>query len=453
MSQIKLTSYGATGEVTGSCHLLEVNHYKILIDCGLFQGDEENYWKNWREFNFCPEELNAVILTHAHLDHCGRLPKLYDQKYKGKVYATDATRQIAQIILKDSVHIMYEKSAKHRLKPLYSTNAFNQLNRLWQTIDYYQPQPLNSKISFTFYQAGHILGAAIVEIKGENQTIIFTGDIGSENMPLVQNIDYFDRADYVIMEGTYGNRNHEDKKIRNEKLLEAVKRITIKNSTLLIPLFAVERTQDVLKILNDYYESHLDFNVPVFLDSPLATEATRIYQRHLNLLNAEAQETLKTDRDIFSFPHLKITSHIRQSKQINSVPPPKIILAGSGMAEGGRIIHHLARYASRPENNILFMGFQVPGTLGYKILNGAFAFDYYNKSIAIKSVVGQIDGFSTHADQNELLKWLGKFTGKPKKVFLVHGNQEILEEFSKIVKKNLKITAEVVKNNHSIILK
>ena len=445
MSKIKLISYGATEEVTGSCHLLEIDNFKILIDCGFFQGSKENYLKNWSEFKFNPQDINALILTHAHLDHCGRIPKLVKDGYRGKIYATAPTIELANLIMVDNFNIIHSKAKNFSYAPLYSQEDLKKVNKSWSKINYYQKQILASDISFTFHNAGHILGASMVEIKVKDKIIIFTGDIGGKNMPLVKEIDNLKKADHLIMETTYADRLHEDIEERDKKLIEAVQRVTLNNSTLLISVFAIERTQDILKVLNDYYETHLDFKVPVFLDSPLAIKATKIYKKYLNLLNEEAQTTLKKDQDIFNFPNLKISKHSKDSKKINYLPPPKIILAGSGMAEGGRIIHHLVRYLPEKKNNILFVGFQVPGTLGYKLTQGAFTFDFYNEKKEIKARVDSLDGFSAHGDQKALLNWLKKFKEKPKNIFLVHGNKEAMETFSKILKDKLNISNKIVK--------
>lgn len=448
---IKLTSYGADEQVTGSCHLLTIDGFRILVDCGMFQGDWTNYLKNWDDFLFDARDIDAVILTHAHLDHCGRLPKLIKAGYKGPIYATSATIDLTRVVLDDSYYIMNEKAFKKKLPKLNSLEDLNNTYKSFKAVPYNESVKLTDNISFKLHNAAHILGASFVEIKAKHKTIIFSGDIGSKNMPLVKDIDIVNQADYIICESTYGDRLHEDTKIRDQKLLEAVKRVTINHSTLLIAIFALERTQDILKVLNDYYEKHLDFSVPVYLDSPMAAQATEIYQKHLELLNPAAQEDLKTDKNIFNFPHLKITNNIRQSKQINLARPPKIILAGSGMMEGGRMIHHLARYAPEPKNTLLFMGFQVPGTLGYKILHGAFDFDYYGRKIPIRCKTNQIDGFSAHADQSALLKWLSHFQ-KPKKIILTHGNKEAMEDFSQEISQQLKFEVAIIKTNSSIEL-
>ncbi len=451
MPNIKLTSYGAAEEVTGSCHLLNVDGYRILIDCGLFQGGHENYLKNWEDLLFDPKNIDVVILTHAHLDHCGRLPKLYQKGYKGKVHATGPTIKLTQIVLEDNLQIMTEKAEKQKIAPLYSSADLMKLNISWLKSDYYQEVDLGNGISFKFHNAGHILGAAIVELKTPDKTIVFSGDIGGHHMPLVKDIDYIETADYVICESTYGDRIHEDLTDRNKKLLDAVKRVTLNNSTLLITIFAIERTQDILKVLNDYYESHLDFNVPVYLDSPMAAEATKIYQEELSYLNQEAQDTLQRDKDIFRFPHLKITNSSRDSKKINSTPPPKIIMAGSGMVEGGRMLHHFGRYLSDKRNHVLFMGYQVPGTLGSKVLGGDFDFDYYGRKVPVRAGVDQIDGFSAHADQNALLDWLEHFKN-PQKILLVHGDAKVLPIFSQKIKEKLGHDSQVIELNTPISL-
>lgn len=449
---IKLTSYGASEEVTGSCHLLNIDGYRILVDCGMWQGNWENYSKNWDNFLFSPQELDAVILTHAHLDHCGRLPKLYAGGYNGPIFATPATIDLAKIVLEDSYFIMDEKAFRKKLPRLYKQTDLNKTLKSFVPLNYHQEQKLTPDISVKLYNAAHILGAATVAIKAGTKTIAFSGDIGSQDMPLVKDIDVIADADYLICEGTYGDRIHHDKKTRDQKLLQAVQRTALNKSTLLITIFAVERTQDVLEVLNNYYEKHLDFSIPVFLDSPMAAQATKIYKKYLDLLNPETQNTLRRDRDIFDFPHLKITNQIRQSKMINRVPNPKIILAGSGMMEGGRMIHHLAQYISDRNNQILFMGYQVPGTLGHHILNGSFDFDYFGQKIPIKAATDQIDGFSAHADQESLLRWIKTFK-KLKKIFLVHGDKPNLEKFAIIINKDIGLEANVQKYNVPITLK
>ena len=451
MPEIKLTSFGAAGEVTGSCHLLEVDGFPVLVDCGLFQSGMETYLKNWEEFPFDVKKIKAVILSHAHLDHCGRLPLLLKKGYKGKIYATPATCQLAEIILADNQEILSSKAREHNLPILYSLEDVAKTTKALTAINYHQSFKLNDKLDFTLYNAGHILGAAFIKFNTGGKNIVFSGDLGGQDMPLMKTAETLGQADYLILESTYGNSLHADKKNREKKLLQAVQSVTAKAGTLVISVFAMERTQDVLSVLNDYYESHLDFRVPVYLDSPLATAATKIYKQHANLLNQTALDKLKYDNDLFNFPHLKVTTNSRESKRINSVPPPKIVLAGSGMAEGGRLIHHLAHYASDPRNYILFMGFQVPGTLGHHLTHGAFDFDYYGKKIPLKASVDQIDGFSAHADQNELLAWIKNIRNQAK-IYLVHSDADNLLAFQKKITEVLDIKAEIMKNNETVLL-
>lgn len=451
MPKITLTSYGAAQEVTGSCHLLKIDNFKILIDCGWWQGDQKNYFRNWEEFGFDAKSLNAVILTHAHLDHCGRLPLLYNRGFKGQVYTTPATQALAQIVLEDNFNIMLEKASRHALGTAYKKTDLDKLNQHWTLVDYYKTTTLSPDIKLTLHNSGHILGSSLVEISIGLYNIVFTGDMGAENMPLVKNIDYLKNASAIVMESTYGDREHEANKDRNAKLLEAVQRVTREGSTLIISVFAVERAQNVLKVLNDYYENHLDFRVPVYLDSPMAALVTKAYRRFSSYLNKLAQDELALDRDIFSFPHLKVTNTIDQSKKINSAPAPKIILAGSGMADGGRVLHHLATYAPDPKNHILFMGFQVPGTLGHHLTHGAHEFTYYDKPITVRASVDKIDAFSAHADQAALLKWLHAFKNKPK-IFLVHGDLQAMHSFQETIKTHLQLDAQILENQKTINL-
>jgi metallo-beta-lactamase family protein len=253
------------------------------------------------------------------------------------------------------------------------------------------------------------------------------------------------------MESTYGDRLHAQVKNRDAVLIQAIQRVTTQNSTLVMSEFAIERAQNILKVLNDYYEKHLDFRVPVYLDSPMADVVTKVYKKYTSYFNESVQDDLKRDRDIFDFPHLKITSEARFSKNINTAMPPKIILAGSGMADGGRIIHHLAHYASDPKNYILFMGFQVPGTLGHRFINGAFDFSYHGKKVPIHCAVDQIDGFSAHADQAGLMKWVSHFQNQPK-IFLVHGNPEAMTVLAQKINTELKLQANILLRQTSVEL-
>jgi len=440
--KIKLTSYGAAGQVTGSNHLLSIDGFNILIDCGLFQGDHESYLKNWNAFDFDARDIDAVVLTHAHLDHCGRLPRLIAQGYRGKIYCTPATAELAEVVLEDNLHIMAEKAAYEKLPALYSAKDIQTTRERWKHLNYYQTFSLSEKINLTLFNAGHILGSSMAMIETDNKKILFTGDLGAKNMPLVKDADEIKQADYVILDSTYGDRVHEQTKVRDQRLLDHVQKITIKNSTLVISVFAIERTQDILKVLNDYYEKHLDFKVPVYLDSPMAESATQVYSKYQDQLNQKSQDTLRHDNDIFSFPHLHIMRTVNDSKKINSVPAPKIIVTGSGMAEGGRILHHLAHYAPNKNDHILFMGFQVPGTLGHSLTSGAFDFDYFGKKVKVAATIEKQDGFSAHADQSDIIDWLNNFSIKPKKVFLAHGDQTALDSLQTMLKKKLSISAE-----------
>lgn len=451
MPKITLTSYGAAAEVTGSCHLLQIGNFKLLIDCGFFQGSEENYQKNLADFGFNAKQINAVILTHAHLDHCGRLPKLYGAGYSGPVYTTAASKELAQIVLEDNFFIIKERAQEHKLALAYNLVDLQKLYKHWQIVDYYQKQKINNNINFTLRNAGHILGSAIVEIRAGDRTIVFSGDLGAQNMPLVKDVDYLSQADYVVVESAYGDRPHQDTAQRNEKLLSAVRKTTVSNSTLLISVFAIERMQDILRVLNDYYEKHLDWRVPIYLDSPLAIKATKIYRRHRELLNPLAQDDFRHDNDIFNFPHLQITNQIEQSRSIHNAPNPKIIIAGSGMAEGGRILRHLARYAPDPKNNILFMGYQVVGTLGHHLTNGAFDFNYCGQRIRVRANVEQIDAFSAHADQKDLLAWLAYFQN-PRLILLSHGDQKTLAVFSQKISSALHLKNQILANQITIDL-
>ncbi len=426
---IKLSFHGACQEVTGSCHLVETDSVKFLVDCGIFQGGDFYASRNWDEFAFDPKEIDFVILTHAHMDHAGRLPKLYKDGFRGKVYCVEPTKDFAYLMLYDSARIA-QKEAKSQNRPApYSRQNVRDLINLFVPLKYDRQIKINSKLRFKLRDAGHILGSAIAEVwikdGSQEKKLVFSGDLGNSPVPLLKDTSVIDGADYVVMEATYGGRIHEPAELRLRMLKEAIIQSVGQKGVLMIPSFALERTQEVLYELNYLIENRLVPDTRVFLDSPLAIRATKIYQDYLHYFDKESQKLMQAGDDIFQFPGLEFTSSSRQSKRINGIQPPKVIIAGSGMCVGGRIPFHLKLYLNDPNNQLLFIGYQVDGSLGRKLFDGAKQVKILGEQVRVKAKIDAIGAYSAHADQPKLLHWVKMMTRpKPKQVFVVHGEEE-----------------------------
>jgi len=453
-----VTSYGATEEVTGSCHVLEVDGIKVMIDCGMFQGEEEE--QNQGLFAFKASEIDYLLVTHAHLDHIGRIPKLVKEGFTGKIYATSATKDLAYIILLDSAKIMnedfatrYKKAARKAIEnkllpPLYGPlDVQTTFNMQWINPEYDEYLDICEGISVIYRNAGHILGSAFIEISymedGKSHTIVFSGDIGNSNDLVLSNLQKCKKADVLYVETTYGDRNHKSL----EQTITEFKEIIIKtlkaNGNVLIPSFAVERTQELLYILRDMYEKKELPKCKVFLDSPMATKATDVYCNYSEQLSGGCQENIKEDGNVFNFDSLVYTQTAEASKAINEIVGGSIIIAGSGMCNGGRITRHFKHRIWEPNNAIIFVGYQAVGTLGREIVDGAEWINIYNEDIIVKASIHTINGFSAHADQDGILQWISKIRNL-KKVFLIHGEKESQEDFKEALKKKLNIDANIV---------
>ncbi|MFA5270562.1 MAG: MBL fold metallo-hydrolase [Patescibacteria group bacterium] len=443
---------GATEVVTGSSYLVSTDSVKFLVDCGLFQGEAAADRKNYRPFPYDVKKINFLILTHSHLDHCGLIPKLYRDGFRGKIFATPATFDLAKAILTNAAQIQEHGVTDKQLEALFirrdATNSF----KLFETYEYgktFSPAP-NIKIKFN--DAGHILGAAIVEVWIGNppssrqtgttgragQKIVFSGDLGNSPVPIMKDPTIIKEANYVICESTYGNRLHEAPTTREKNLLSAIKQAARDNAKLIIPSFALERSQDLLYTLNNFRNSGVLPNIPVILDSPLASEITDIYKRYTKLFDADFQKYLKTDKDLFDFPGFKQTRTVPQSKAINEMSGAAVIIAGSGMADAGRVQHHLLHHLDEPKTQVLFVGFQTPGTLGRRLINGDKLVSIMRHRITVKAQIKEAGAFSAHADQAGLITWLSGFTTKPI-VFLTHGEEPAREALSKKISTKLKL--------------
>lgn len=462
-----VTSYGAAEVVTGSCHLLSIEHGpQILIDCGMFQGVEEE--QNYNAFGFDIPEVNHLLLTHAHLDHVGRIPKLVKEGFKGTIYATDATRDLAEIILLDSAKIMKEdyetnfrkaqRKGKEREvpKPLYNEEDIEAtFNLPWQHPKYDETFELQQGITVTYRDAGHILGAAFIEISyTENnleQTIVFSGDIGNDNNMVMTNLEKCTHANYLYVESTYGDRNHKDV----ESSITEFKRVIIDTlhnwGNVLIPSFAVERTQEILCLLKEMHDKNELPHCKIFLDSPMATRATQVYNHYSDLLSEKCQAYKKQDGTVFDFKNLVYTPDVEGSRAINDVDSRAIIIAGSGMCTGGRIIHHFKNRLWNPKNAVIFVGYQSIGTLGRHIVDGARWVKIFNEDILIKANIHTINGFSAHADQNALIKWIAPMEDLYR-IYLIHGEKDKQVILRSVLEKSLDKKVHIVEPHEVIYI-
>ena len=442
---IKLKFLGAAQNVTGSRHLLEANGTKVLVDCGLYQ-ERQFRERNWEPFTCPPESLDAVLLTHAHLDHCGLLPKLVKEGFKGKIYCTDATAEIAQIILLDSAHLQEEdaeyKRKRHKREgresprpvvPLYTTADAEACFPQFSSVKYKQPVNIGNGVDATFCDAGHVLGSSIIRVdinqNGEDTTVIFSGDIGRPDRPIVHDPSIVERADYVLVESTYGNRVHSGPEDTKKMIAEVINSTRQAGGNIIVPSFALERSQELLYYINELLLEKAIPPLMVFLDSPMASRITKVFQKHRELYDEEMNEFIRRRKSPFEFPGLKMAGTSTESKAINNIRGTIMIIAGSGMCTGGRIKHHLVNNITKPENTIMFVGYQAVGTLGRRIVDGEKEVRILGKEYPVNARVARINGFSAHADKEELLEWLSGLKKPPKKVFVVHGESESANEF------------------------
>ena len=448
---MKITFLGATKIVTGSNFLVEAAGKKFLVDCGLYQGKAELEEQNYREFDYNPAEIDFMLLTHAHIDHSGRIPKLYNDGFKGPIYAHKATCDLCQIMLPDSGHIQEmeaEWKNKKRIRkgqptrgPLYTAEDALKCMEIFVPVKYDEIIQVSENIYVRFNDAGHMLGSSTIEIwakeDGKETKAVFSGDLGNNDIPLLSEPTMIDNCDYLVMESTYGSRLH----IRNDQKAELFLKIvseTIDNGgTVVIPSFAVGRTQEILYEINKIKENRHDeeflreyrtlMKVPVYVDSPLAISATQVFKENMDLFEDEVKEEMERGNNPLEFPGLKFTQTADESKALNESDEPSIIISASGMCDVGRIKHHLKHNLWNPNSTILFVGYQAPGTLGYSIVNGAKSVKIFGEEIAVNARIEYIEGYSGHADQEGLMNFVYSFYNKPKHIFLVHGEEESQE--------------------------
>lgn len=419
--EAKLTFHGGAGTVTGANFLFESNELKLLIDCGLQQGGNVGK-SNYDDFQYNTQEIDFLIITHAHLDHIGRIPKLIRDGFDGVIYSTPSTKEIAKLIFEDNLHLLRDDARKKGVKPMYEEKDVKKTISLWKKVSYHEKIQLDGDHSFLLKDAGHILGSAMVEISKNNKKIVFTGDLGNSPTPFLRDTEVIRDADYLVMESVYGDRNHENSKEERSKLLQnTIEENIKKKGTLIIPAFSIERTQIILYEINKLVENKIIPEIPVFLDSPLAIKVTDIYREKIKNFKKSVQEEITGGDDIFDFPKLKLTLYTSDSRKIFRTPSPKIIIAGSGMSHGGRIIFHEEKYLPDPNNTILFVGYQVAGNLGRQIQDGVKKVIINDKKITVRANVENISGFSAHKDLRGLTSFVEQMAGHVKQVFVVMG--------------------------------
>jgi len=461
---MKVSFLGATKTVTGSNHLVEAAGKKFLIDCGMYQGKITEEYDNNDPFLFSVEEIDFVLLTHAHIDHSGRIPKLYNEGYRNPIYATKATCDLCSIMLPDSGHIQESeiewrnrkriREGKEPLPPLYTAEEARQCQEIFKAVDYDEIIEIDDNISVRFNDAGHMLGSSIIEIwvqeEGKTTKIVFTGDLGNNDLPLLDSPTMISNADYVVMESTYGNRLHIRNDHKAELFLDIVSETLEKGGTVVIPSFAVGRTQEILYEIDrlkdekgadeEFFKKYETLmKTDVFVDSPLAISATEIFKKNTELFEEEIQEKIKSGDHPLDFPGLKFTVTAEESKELNTREEPCIIISASGMCDVGRIKHHLKHNLWKENSTILFVGYQAPGTLGRTIVDGAKKVKIFGDEIAVNCRIEYIEGYSGHADQEWLLNFIYSFRTAPKHIFLVHGE----EEGQKVLKEKIQEQTEI----------
>ncbi|NLI82353.1 MAG: MBL fold metallo-hydrolase [Deltaproteobacteria bacterium] len=453
---MKIKCLGGVRSVTGSCFLLD-NGKKYIIDCGLFQGGKELEAMNRQAWGFTPREISALFLTHAHVDHCGRIPKLVRDGFQGKIYATEPTAELARILLLDSGHIQemeaeWQNRKKRRrggrdVEPLYTVRDAEVCLPLFQCVQQDEVMTLEEDLRFCFRNAGHILGSSILEVwagpKGSPHKVVFSGDLGQKGQLIVRDPYLVKEADTVFIESTYGNRNHKSFEESKQELLEAILFSYHHGQKVMIPAFAVARTQEILYILGEFFREKLIPSMPVFLDSPLAIAATEIFRRMRAYYDDEALEILRNGQDPLDFSQLVLSRNTEDSIAINQHEGPAIVIAGNGMCSAGRIKHHLKHNLWRQGASLVIVGFQAEGSLGRKIIEGQKSVRIFGENVVVRARVFTIGGFSAHADQSVLLEWLSHYENRDLQVHVIHGEENISETFASLIRERLGFAAAV----------
>jgi metallo-beta-lactamase family protein len=460
---MKIRFLGAAESVTGSCHLITTDNHKFLLDCGQFQGSDEMDELNSNEFEFDPAEIEFLILSHAHIDHSGRIPLLVKRGFKGKIYCTDATADLLNVMLLDSASIheretewknrKNQRAGRPLVEPLYTIKDADEALNYVVPILYNQLIELNESVKVVFNDAGHILGSSITELfiteNDEVSKIVYSGDIGVSGRPILRDPTIIKKADYLIMEATYGDRVHQENSDSIEQLIDIVLKTTRRGGNVVIPSFAVGRTQELIFEFNRFYEEHSEYkdelsNIMVYVDSPMAITATEVFKRNVQVFDDETKDYILRGDHPLDFVNLRFTRSTAESVSLNTNTSPKVIISSSGMCEAGRIKHHLKHNLWNPKSSIVFVGYQAKGTLGHSILNGDKKVTIFGEKIHVEAEIYNLEGFSGHADKNGLVDWLAGFKQQPKKIFLVHGEEQSKIALAKEIKDTLGYDCTVI---------
>lgn len=446
-----LTFHGGVGSVTGANYLLESGGTKILVDCGLVQGSRFAERKNFEPFPYDPKEIEGVFVTHAHIDHTGRVPRLVKEGFTGTVYSTPPTMEFARELLLDSEHLLRETAEEIKKPYLYGPDDILKAMEQWEGIPYYKEVKVGN-FTVSLINAGHILGSSCIKVSADGRTIVFSGDLGNFPAPIIKETDPLPETDYCVIESTYGDRTHKSEgDERRIDLERAIEETVARGGVLMIPAFSMERTQDLLYMLHQLFEERRIPSVPVFMDSPLAYRLTEIYKRYSDYFDEESSAHLDEKEGILGFPELRFTVTTEESKGINEVPAPKIIIAGSGMSNGGRILHHERRYLRDPHSTLLIVGYQGRGTLGRSVLDGASHVTIFGEKIPVRAKVKEIHSYSAHADQPRLLGWLAPRKKTLRRVFVTQG-EDGSEPLRKKIEADLEVKAVIPEEGSTVDL-
>lgn len=450
-TKLKITFCSGAGTVTGANFLLEGNGKKFLIDCGLIQGEKLADDMNWEPFPYPVSEIDILFITHGHIDHIGRIPKLISEGFKGKIYSTIPTKDITAVMLEDTGHLL-SHDKKNNLAEIYTAENTKKAMDMWETLEYGQKLNVDHGFQFSYKDAGHILGSGMLEIVYNGKKIVFTGDLGNSPSPLIRDTEIVDDADYMIMESVYGDRNHEHRDERKNKLEQVINDNFKRKGTLIIPTFSLERTQELLYEIDSLVEGKRIPKMSMFLDSPLAIKLTDVYLKYEKYFNATAKAIIAKGDNLFDFPGLTETPDTEQSKAILKVPNPKVIIAGSGMSNGGRIVHHEKNYLPDPNNTILLTGYQSLGTLGRLIEDGAKTVHIAGEDVKVKAHLEMVSGYSGHKDSDHLVEFVEHTAHKVKKVYVVMGEPKSALFLAQKLHDNLNIDVSAPDAGDSVIL-
>jgi metallo-beta-lactamase family protein len=464
---VRVTCLGGVGTVTGSCYLVETALGKrVLVDCGLFQGGRRLDERNWQDWGFDPKQINTLFLTHAHIDHSGKIPKLVKDGFQGQIVTSPPTAELCSIMLLDAAHIQEmdaewqtrknKREARGEVRPLYTTEDAEAALKYLRPVERDRVIEPENGIKARLRNAGHILGSSILELWIEENPgsikVVFSGDLGKKDQLIVRDPHEIFDADYLFLESTYGDRLHRTFEASKAELMEAIEYAVSNNQKIMIPAFAVERTQEILYVLGEFHRQGLLPDIPVFVDSPLAIKATQIFRKNKKYYDKEAKAIVDQGYDPFSMPNLRFTETTEQSMAINKAAGSAIVIAGNGMCTAGRIKHHLKHNLWRDGASLVIVGFQAQGTTGRRIVDGAKHVKIFGENVAVKAKVFTIGGFSAHADQRDLLEWVGHFESKPK-VFLVHGESGAIETLGGKIEELYELEVHIPRWKERLILK